>query len=272
MAGRAGCTHDYRSDKKSGILIADFDADVAGNLSSSMVASIKSKLIGACLDENEDQVQEVIRSLFQNEGYVRVEVENTALKTLDPLVLPKPVAVVTQITPGQIYRFGEIKLLGNRAISSSRLLKDLSLRKGDVFRRDKVAGSFDSIRKAYAPLGFVDLYFVPDTEFMSDATVNLTITITEGPQYRMGKLKIFARKVVAERLAASWHLSEGSIFDFHYPDSYITSNKDLLPPDFIRAQLRVVRNCPEGIVEVRLILDQTDPALASLPQDVNCTE
>lgn len=270
--GWADCTHDYRADKKSGLMIADFDADVSGNISSSLLLSIKSKLIGTCIEDNEERVLELVTSLFQNEGYFAVKGQITALKTVDPLALPKSVTVASQITPGQVHRLADIKFVGNHAVPASRLRKDISLRKGDIFKRDKVASSLQSLRKTYAPLGFADMYFMPDTDVLSDATVNLTLTFVEGPQYHMGKFKAFARKDQADRFAAAWHLPEGAVFDFDYPDRYLDSNKDLLPSSFIREQLQIVRNCPEATAEVRLILDQTDPALPSLPGDVPCKE
>ena len=266
------CAPDYRTDKKSGMFIADFIVTGTLTFGSSELTAIRSKLIGACANEDSGEVEALVKSLFQDRGYFRVTVNNLDIKTIDPLAQPKRVTLEADVTEGPIYKLSEIRFTGNRAFAAPKLRSAFSLRKGDVCRRDKMASSFEGIRKLYTARGFGDLVFVPDTRFSSNATVILTLAIMEGPQYHMGKLRIFAKQETVEHLQEGWRLPEGSVFDFGYLDKYIHANQSSLPPGFTRDNLRIVRNCPAATIEVRLIIESTDPALHSLPGDVRCEE
>jgi hypothetical protein len=112
---------------------------------------------------------------------------------------------------------------------------------------------------------------MPDVQKLSDGTAVLVVSITEGPQYRMGKLEIFARKELADKLRAEWELPEGAIFDFRYLDQYVDRNRSVLPPEFVRNEVQLVRDCRDSSVEVRLPLDGTDPRSQSQPKDIDCT-
>ncbi|MGA9814323.1 MAG: hypothetical protein WBQ64_16170, partial [Terriglobales bacterium] len=89
-------------------------------------------------------------------------------------------------------------------------------------------------------------------------------------QYHMGKLEIFARKEMAERLRTKWQMPEGAVFDMTYLEKYIGSNRSLLPPEFQREHMQLVRDCRDATVDVRLPLDQTDPRSQSVPKDLGC--
>jgi hypothetical protein len=266
----ADCAPDNRSDNKAGVFIADFTINETSGLGSSELAAIRNKLIGACADEKTDDLEELVRVSFQNEGYFAATVKNLDLKMLDPLAQPKHIRLEAEVAVGQLYRLAEIKLVGNHAFAATKLRSAFSLRKGDVFKRNRIVVGFEGVRKLYSRRGFGDLVFVPDTENLANSTIILTLTITEGPQYHMGKLRIFGKQDVAERLQSEWRLPEGAVFNFDYVDKYLKASRDLLPNGFSPDDLRIVRNCPEASIEVRLILDQTAPTLEPQPADVEC--
>ena len=101
--------------------------------------------------------------------------------------------------------------------------------------------------------------------FRQTGTVDLRVTLSEGPKYHMGDLKVYAKKEVADRLAGEWHLREGAIFDARYPQTFIDESHSL-PPEFGRQNMVLVRNCPESSIAVLLIVDQTDPGLQTIPK------
>lgn len=270
---RAECAPDHRSDKGAGVFIADFIIKETSGLSSSQLATIRNKVIGACTDENTDDLGELVRAVFQNEGYFAATVDNLDVKTIDPLAHPKHIKLEADIAVGQLYRLAKIKFVGNHAFAAAKLRSVFSLRKGAVFKRYKVAGSFGGVRNLYSRHGFGDLTFVPDTESLANSTIILTLTIMEGPQYHMGKLKVFGKQQdVTERLRSQWQLPEGAVFNFDYVAKYLEANRELLPRGFSPNDSRIVRNCPEASIEVRLILDQTVPTLQSQPNDVECEQ
>jgi hypothetical protein len=124
--------------------------------------------------------------------------------------------------------------------------------------------------KLYGAQGFLDFTAVPDTQGQADATVMLLVTIHEGPQYRMGELKIFAKKELADRLMEAWRLPKGAVFDSSYLDKYVGEVSPLLPQGLTRESFQIVRDCPNASVDVRLPLDTASLAVAQSPKDIEC--
>jgi outer membrane protein assembly factor BamA len=269
---RADCTkdQDHRSNKRTGLLITDFTISGTQSLGSDELAAITSELTGSCFDEDSDEVGEWVRALFQNRGYFGVEVKNVHIQPSDPIAAPKPATLEAEVLEGPRYRLAEIKFTGNHAFGGDELRSKFLLKKGDWFSRDKVASGLDGLRKVYVSNGFIDFVCIPNTQNFSNATVGLSVTVLEGPQYYMGKLEILAKKEISDKLIAEWQLPEGAVFDLTYLERYIASNRALLPPDFERQNVQMVRDCPNAMLEVRLPLDAMDPRSQSLPKDSQC--
>lgn len=268
-ASSSACSPDRRTDPNAGVVISEvvFEGTIVS--SSGEISTIKSQIIGACFDEQSDIIASAIRNAFADQGFAQADVENVTLKASDTLALPKPVTLEADISEGLRFRFGAITFIGNHAFSDAKLRAAFPITKGDLFRRAQIANGLSGIRNVYAHKGYQDLTFAPNVSFSSTDTVDLTITISEGTQYHMGELKIYAKKDVSDRLAGEWHLREGAIFDGDYPKTFLDKSHSL-PPEFGRQNIVLVRNCPEASIAVLLIVDQTDPGLQTPPKEVQC--
>jgi hypothetical protein len=111
--------------------------------------------------------------------------QNTQLNL--PATANTPQAVNTVLTE-------RLQFVGNHVFSTSKLSNEFSLKKGDLFARDKIATGLEGIRDLYASDGFVDWTAIPDTTKRSDSTIVLTLSVAEGPQSRMGPWKSSQRK------------------------------------------------------------------------------
>lgn len=262
--------HDFRSDKNSGVLIADFTITGTQTLSSAEVAGMAIKLTGSCFDENSEEIEQRARALFQDRGYFGVEVKSARIKPSDQLAIPKPATLEAEVLEGPRYKLGEIKFVGNQAFSAAELRNAFPLKKGGLFARNGIAAGLNGVRNLYGAGGFLDWTAIPDVQILSNGTVALTVTIKEGPQYHMGELEILAKKELADKLQGEWDLAEGAIFDLAYISKYVSANRSLLPPEFTPSDVQVIRNCPAASVEVRLPLDATDIASLSRPKNVEC--
>jgi outer membrane protein assembly factor BamA len=229
-------------------------------------------MISSCFDEDSEEMEERVRASFQDRGYFKVEVKSLRFKPRDPLGVPKPVTLEGEVSEGARYKLAEITFVENHAFSSEKLRQQFPLKSGDLFERGKVASGLDSLRKLYGTQGFLDFTAVPETKFGSNATTNLNISIQEGPQYHMGKLDIVADKEVAARLRAEWKQAEGDVYDHTYIDQYLDANRDLLPAGFSRANVHIIQNCPDAVVEVRLIIDTAEQTSHAEPKNVPCED
>jgi len=270
----ADCAPDYRSDKKSGIFIQDFAISGTSSLSSADLLDLRSKLTGACVDEDPDELKQLVKELFQNQGYYAVAVKNLDIHPLDTLERPKPIKLEAEVDEGQIYKFGEVSFVGNHAFQTPELRRAFSLRKGEIFNRTSIGSGLDGIHRLYARDGFGGVVFIPeDSADIGNFTMNLKVTIVEGPQYHMGKLVVVGKQDdVAPQLQTAWRISEGMVFDFGYPQEYLKANAKLLPSSFSQNDLQIIPNCPEASVTVWLILQESALASQPLPRVVRCEE
>lgn len=218
---------------------------------------ISNSMIGAQLDEDKDELEERIRSKFQDRGYFQIVVDNLEIKILDPLASPKPAQLEAQVTEGSLCHLGAIEFANNHAFTSAKLRAKYPIKDGEVFKRSKIAGGSAALRKVYSSRGFLDASFSPDVLFGS--TVNLTINVSEGPQYRMGSFEVVGTSELAEKLAARWKLHPGTIFNRDYVEMFIDKNHSLLGPDFTTDNdLALIKDCPAATVSVHLHLNN-DP-------------
>jgi len=264
--------HDHRDDKKSGVLIMDFVISGTQTLSTDELSEIESKITGSCFNEDSDELGERIRALFQDRGYFMVEVKNVRLRSTDVLGVPESVTLEADVTEGGLFRLAQVKIVGNHAFSAEKLRSQFPMKSGALFARSKVAGGLSSLSKLYAEDGFLDWTTIPETQVSSNGTVILTLTVSEGQQYRMGQLQILAKKEIADKLRGDWHLEEGSVFDVGYIDRYIDVNREKLPSGFNREDVQLVRDCPKGSVDVRLLIDPIYAAQQPSPKEVTCEQ
>jgi outer membrane protein insertion porin family len=265
----ADCLKDYRANKTSGVLVSEFNILGTQTVGSDELSSITRELIGSCVNDDLEELGERIRVLFQNRGYLKVSVKNVRIKADDPLSVPKPVAIEAEVTEGPRCKFGEIRFTGNHVFPSDKLVAEFPVKKGDLFDRSKIATGLEKVIKLYVAGGYIDITIVPNSRIVCDR-VDFTIDVDEGSQFRMGKLEIFAKAEQADKLRSAWGISEGAVFDQSYLEKYIENNQALLPPNFTRDFVEVVRDCRDSTVEVRLPIDQLDLRSQNRPKDVGC--
>lgn len=176
---QAQCVQDNRSSKTSGLMIVERTITGTQSLNSTELARLTRKLTGSCVDENQEELGERLRALFQDEGYFQAEVQNVHIKVNDPLALPKPVTVEVEVKEGRRFKVGGIKFVGNHVFSASDLRRHFALNKGDLFARNKIGNGLEGVRDLYVADGFMDWVAIPDTE-LSDGTVDLIVSVV-GP-------------------------------------------------------------------------------------------
>ncbi len=272
LMARAQCANDHRDEKKGGILVTDFTITGTQTISTTELAGMTGEFIGDCFNDDSDEMGERVRALFQDRGYFSVELKSVKFKPGDPLAVPKPVTMEVEVAEGPKYRVGEITFLGYRAFSPDTLREEFPLKIGAVFERGKVASGLEHLRRLYAKAGYLDYMAIPETTAGSNATMNLNLTIDEGPQYRLDKIAFVGKKEMTSRLQVQWKLEQGSVYDVTYLDQYIETNREFLPEGFGRKDVQVVKDCPKALVAVRFVVDAGEDASRSQVKDVPCED
>jgi Surface antigen variable number repeat len=250
---------DHRRNQSTGIQIVEITITGTQGMSSDDLAGLEGKMMGGCYNDDSDEIEERVRALFRDRGYFRAEVQALHITPLDPLKTPKLVKVEAEIVEGERFRLKDIAFTGNHHFSAEQLRKAFPLKENELFEQGRIAGGLEGMRKLYSSEGYIDVVMIPNISFAGSG-VHMNVEVREGPQYHMGKMDVFAKKELAERLRAVWDLEEGKVYDAGYPNKFMDVHHDLLPANFSSSDVQIVRNCPDAIVDVRFVIEQVEAA------------
>lgn len=243
------------SSDGSKIIVESFVISGTQSLDSAALSEITSSMVGSKFDDDEEELQERVRTKFQDRGYFKAEVQSFDIKVIDPLASPKPVRIEAQVTEGPLCHLSRILITGYRGVSPDELVAKFPIKVGDNINRSKIAAGLVAMRKLYNELGYLDSVFIPDTVFDSSAGVSLIIKVREGPQYRMGKLEILGAPEIAGKLQAQWELQPGAVFNWEYVATFLDKNKSLIPADVSQfSGVQLFKDCSDATVSVHLHL------------------
>lgn len=182
---------------------------------------------GTLRSEDLKEDVESIRNLYYNRGYIQVQVS-------DPFVEERPLTVHTHEFMGQIetyttsnevairihlqegdqFRVGAVTVKGNTTITDNELLKEVKLKRGDVFSREilrqdvaRIMERYDSIARPFAnvaPLFNID---------QEKKTVALSFEIQEGGEVRIGRIDITGNNKSRDKvIRREMRLDEGDLY------------------------------------------------------------
>ena len=149
--------------------------------------------------------------------------------SVDPKIIELPnnrVDLVFEIKEGEKTGIKEIRFVGNKAYSSSRL-KDVIktsesnilsfLQTTDIYDPDRVEADRDLLRRFYLKHGYADVRILSAVGEYDPARKGfiVTFTIDEGGQYRVGTIEVISnvRAIDPASLRSELKLSEGSVYN-----------------------------------------------------------
>jgi len=161
-----------------------------------------------------------IRPLYDARGHVTVafpKITTDKAKDVDGLV------VTVAVEEGPEFKLGEVALAGGFAAKSADLLKIGKFTPGAVANFDDVMQGVERIRKRLNRQGYMHAETATERALNDKTkTVNVTIRITEGPQFNFGRLTIEGLDLNGEAaMKKLWGLKEGKPFDADYPDFFL---------------------------------------------------
>src|ERR1019366_10381051 len=89
----------------------------------------------------------------------------------------------------------------------------------------KLEAIWQTVRDAYAAHGYLEMNLNAAPQFDEFARrVTYSVAITEGPQYRMGKLVLTGLSIEGERrIRTAWKIPPGEVFDKRVYDAFFVS-------------------------------------------------
>jgi len=162
-------------------------------------------------------LSEAIKPIYLQQGYLRVKLGPPEVRlTGDPnQKLPSQIPVYVPVAPGGVYHWKDVHWTGNTLVSEFTLSALLGIKRGEIADGTQIEAGWDRAREEYAHRGYLEAKFDPVPTYDDQAhAVSYSVSIQEGPQFRLGKMILTGISPAAERkLHAAWPIAAGEIFD-----------------------------------------------------------
>jgi outer membrane protein assembly factor BamA len=201
-----------------------------------------------------------VRSLYEARGRLRVAFPKLRV---EPVADVQGLKVTVTVDEGEVYSLGKVAIDGNSPTDPNNLLQAGDFKKGDIANFDVVNEGVERIRVALTRAGYLNAK-ATTARTIDDAkkTVDLTVTVDGGQQYKMGALQVTGLDLTAEaEIKKIWTVKEGSPFDPDYPDFFLKRVKEDGMFDNLGAtKAEPKRNEKAHTVDVTLTFGGADPA------------
>ncbi len=157
---------------------------------------------------------EQVRPVYISHAYLRVRFGAPSVRITGNGGDARAV-VVAPIEPGPVFTWGGVTWTGNSVVSSADLSNLIMLKPGDPADGMKMETMWDAVRDAYTRRGYLDVNLTTSPQFDDNAKrASYAVAITEGRQFRMGKLVLTGLSIEGERrIRAAWGIAAGAVFD-----------------------------------------------------------
>ncbi len=167
-----------------------------------------------------DRLDAAIRPLYDAAGRIRVAFPKIAEAKAEKL---DGVDVTVTVEEGPVYRLGDIRFTGVGDSEAAQLARAADLAKGETANFDAVKAAAGRAEKKYRGSGYLHVSSRVERDVHDeDRSVNVTIALDLGPQYRFGKLTIKGLDVVTEpEIRKAWGSMEGRLYQPEYADQFL---------------------------------------------------
>ena len=223
---------------------------------STMQLAIASTAVGTIYTENRFRqvLDNTIRPLYEAQG--RLGVTFPQLET-QPATGVKGLIVTVSVVEGEPYKLTNVRLTGPVADDKS-LLKIGDFTLNATVNMKAVDEGTDKIEKALKRRGYLSARSVVERKLNdADKTVQLSIEVDPGPQYKMGQLTIEGLDIETEpHIRKMWALKPNQPFNAEYPDTFLAEMPNVLDN---LGKTRAAVNPDAGTLKVDVVLIFTAP-------------
>lgn len=139
---------------------------------------------------------------YQNKGYLDAKVLSAEPVRVDD----EKVNLVFRISEGAQYSVGNVGITGNKLYETSDLVPVFELESGATYSLDDLRTDMETISDYYGVRGYADARVTPRLDKKPGNVVDVTYSIEEGGQYKVGRINIAGndatqQKVILQELA-----------------------------------------------------------------------
>ena len=168
----------------------------------------------ATLQEDLDKV----RDLYRGAGYKNVVLGEPKIevKAKNPNAAPaqqkRQMYVTIPIDEGERWRFGDVKVEGNKVYTEAILLRQFHKRPNSWLRSKILDDGVKAIDEAYRNNGYIFARVEPEIIERPNNVADVVVRITEGDQFKVGRIEFDGNEKTRDRvLRRELRLQEGSV-------------------------------------------------------------
>ncbi len=129
---------------------------------------------------------ERLTAYYYENGYIDVRVDEPQIERTS-----EGLEVTFRIEEGEVYRFGEVSVLGETLEGLETADLDLASDSGDIFRPSKLREDMNVVTELYGDRGYAFVNVTPDTRIDAAAkTVDLGFRVVRGPEVFIDRIEV----------------------------------------------------------------------------------
>lgn len=164
---------------------------------------------------------ESLRKLYQDNGYKDVVVKDPVLETFvvnpketRPEKVKRRVRMTIPIAEGERFTFGTVTVDGAVLYPPEKLVRAFTYKPGKALSRGILTEGMKTIDAIYRGRGYIYVFMNPEYTEKPGNVVDVSIKLTEGDQYRLGRIEFTGNKTTRDKvLRREMQLYEGDILD-----------------------------------------------------------
>ena len=135
-----------------------------------------------------DEDVERIILLYNDHGYVQARVESTDVQVDRERAL---VTITFAVVEGPQFHVGEVKVSGVTLLPEKEVMRQISIKPGDVFNRSAIRESAKAIEALYSTIGRASAEVATKSDPVpGENAFNITFEVTEGPEVYVERINI----------------------------------------------------------------------------------
>jgi outer membrane protein insertion porin family len=127
--------------------------------------------------------------------------------------------ITLPLDEGLLYRLGDIKIEGSKAVAAEQIRAMLNLKQGDIANGEEIGNwLFEDVKKTYGEKGYIQFTAEPVPEFRAatgsnEGIVDFTVSIDEGRQFRIGEITFKGDTLPEKELHSVLRIRTGDVFN-----------------------------------------------------------
>ena len=148
--------------------------------------------------EKFDKDMERISDLYLDNGYINARIDEPQIELIEG---KERMRVTIPVDEGDQYRTGDIHFSKNTVIAEKVLLKNMEMKKGEVFNRSQLRAGLEENQKAYGDQGYIYASLNPALDpDNANKIINLNIEVQENGQFFVNRIEFTGNNYTRDKV------------------------------------------------------------------------